>query len=199
MTVVTCRDPLPAEVLVDYSLGELDAGQEGAVEEHVFSCETCSRALEAIVLLGTGVVTCVETGQASAAVTTALVDHAIGRGARVRQYRLSPGDIVACTAAPDDAFVAIRLAGPLEGLASLALDVEFQDLTTGARQARHLEDVAVDAVSREVVLLFAGDTVRAYPRSRWTVHARGRAGVELTELGPYTLDHTPWEQLGASQ
>jgi hypothetical protein len=198
MTTDTCAEPLPAEVLVDYSLGELGDGQEESVEEHLFSCERCSRALEAIVELGAGVATCVADGQVAVAVTDALVEQAIGRGAHVRQYRLSPGDTVACTAGPDDTFVAIRLAGPLQDLDDLALDVQLHDLTTGDRQARHMEDVTVDAVSQEVVLLVPGNIVRGYPRSRWTLHARARKGGDLIELGPYTLDHTPWDQRPSS-
>ena len=46
----------------------------------------------------------------------------------------------------------------------------------------------------QLVLLMPGDVVRAYPRSCWTMQARGHRGGDAVALGPYALDHTPWEQ-----
>ena len=194
MTSQTCAAPLASDVLVDYSLGELEAAVEGAVEDHLFSCEHCSRALEAVVQVGRGTAALVADGAVSAAVTATVVQQLIARGAQVRQYRLAPGDTVACTAAPDDAFVAVRLGGPLAGLDDVTLDVDFHDLAPGERHVATVADVPVDVSAQELVLLMPGDVVRAYPRSRWTMQARGHRGGDPVALGPYALDHTPWEQ-----
>src|SRR5690606_6065829 len=116
-------------------------------------------------------------------------------GARIREYRLEPGESVACTAAPDDSFVVIRLAGPFEGMGDITLDVQTHDLSSGARRSQHVEGVPVDARAREIVLLFPGSVVRGYPRSRCTLEARSTGSGQPARFGPYTLDHTPWEQL----
>ncbi|MGE0042920.1 MAG: anti-sigma factor [Vicinamibacterales bacterium] len=195
MTPAACATPLPAEDLVDYMLGELGQEREQEVEAHLMACGRCSAELESLVRLGARVAALVGAGGTQAAVSGAMVDRAEAQGAVVRQYRLAPGETVACTAGPDDTYVAIRLGVPVDGVAALAIDVAFEDLDGGARQVHRTEDVPVDGLSREVVLLFPGDVVRAYPRSRWTMAAEGRRGDEDVRLGPYTLEHTPWERL----
>jgi hypothetical protein len=191
----TCVQPLPIADLIDYSLGELEPPQESAVEEHLFSCETCTRALEAVVRLGTDIARAVSTGQTIAPVSEALVRRAAARGAQIRQYNLAPGDAVACTAAPGDTFVTLRLSVPLDGVSGVAVETAFEDLASGQRSSHRLDDVPVDAIARQVVLLFPGRTIRAYPRSRWTMHLDAVKDGTDVRLGPYMLDHTPWEQL----
>ncbi len=195
MSHAACTDALPTADLVDYSLGELDTAREEAVEEHLFGCEACSRALDAIVSIGAGIFSTIAEGRARVAATGALLDRAAARGATIRHYRLRPGETVACTAAPDDTYVAVRLAGVHEGLAEMALQVEFEDLGSGERGVRRIDGMPVDAATGELVLLLPGGLVRAYPRSRWIMRASATHGATAVELGPYTLDHTPWEDL----
>jgi hypothetical protein len=187
-----CWQPLPIADLVDYALGELDGPAESAVDEHLFACDDCTRALESIVQLGADVGRAVAQGRTAAPVSDALVRRATGRGVRIREYRLAPGETVPCTAAPDDTFVAIRLAGPFADGAGLTIETEFEDLTSGQRETYRAEDVPADVTAGGVVLLFPGDTVRAYPRSRWTMYVSGVDAGPGSRLGPYTLDHTPW-------
>lgn len=189
-----CATPVPLDQLVDYGLGELTPAVEEAVETHLFVCEPCARRLETVMAMGHGIRALGHAGGATATVHADLVAHAATAG-RVRQYRLEPGETVACTAGPDDTYVAIRLAGPLGDISGVDLDVAFEDLDTGARHARRVEDVPVDAVAHEVVLLFPGETVRGYPRSRWTLEARGRRQGTEVRFGPWVLDHTPWDRL----
>lgn len=189
--------PLPLESLIAYAVGELPDGDAGSCEEHLFACQRCARRLDTMMRLGNGIADGVRDGRVSAAVTGTLVAQATRHGAHVREYRLQPGETIACTAGPDDSFVAIRLAAPAAG-AEVTLDVEFHDLTTGARLARRIDGVPVDARTAEVVLLFPGEVVRGYPRSRWTLVGGCIRDGQTVQLGPYVLDHTPWEQLHPS-
>jgi hypothetical protein len=192
---LACTSPLPIDQLVDYELGELPAAAEEAFEAHLFECDACARRLDAVVSLGQRIRRLGQEGQATVAVSEDVLARAAAAGARVRQYRLEPGASVACTAGPDDTYVAIRLAVPLDDVLGVDLEVAFHDLDTGERHSRRVEDVPVDAGAHEVVLLFPGDVVRAYPRSRWTIEARARRRDAGVSLGPYVLDHTPWERL----
>jgi hypothetical protein len=185
-----CRAPLPIEQLVDYAAGELSEADETTLEEHLFACEPCARALERVMRLGAGIGRCVREGRIATPATDDLVRHLSAAGARIREYRLAPGDTVPCTAAPDDTFVAVRLAVPIPEVTSLSMDVDFHDLATGAREAQHTEDVPIDRTSGEVVMLFPGELIRTYPRSRWTMHMTPAEGSAA--LGPYVLDHLPW-------
>lgn len=191
-----CADPIALEELVAYHLGELEAAREAEVEEHYFGCDACAARLEAIVQLGAGVAEVVRRGAISASVTSDLVERGIEEGLQIRSYRVAPGERVACTAAPDDDFVAIRLGLDEAGAAdSIDVDVEWTSLDVGTTEDRHIPEVTLDPDAKEIVLLFSGPEVRTYPRSRWRMEAVLRAPGSERRVGPYTLEHTPWEQL----
>lgn len=198
MTSVPASHPLPAEDLIGYAIRELEEPRRAAVEEHLFECEACSRALDAVVRLGAGIAACIAEARVGAPVTVDLLRRVVSTGGRVREYRVSPGQTVACTAGPDDRFLAIRLGGVAEGMMGLTLDIELHALGTGQRHVRYVEDVPVDAASREIVLLMPGELMRAYPRSRWTLAASGVKAGEPVRFEPYVFDHTPWEELQPS-
>jgi len=65
-------------------------------------------------------------------------------------------------------------------------------LDTGETAQQRIADVVVDAESGDVVYLFAGDYVRAIPRSQWVMHVRVHGPRGERTLGPYTMQHTPW-------
>lgn len=190
----SCAQPLSLTDLIDYSLAELDAARESAVEEHFFACESCARTLEWVAQLGPAIVRALADMRVPVPVSAALVGSARSHGATVREYRLAQGETAHCTAEPDDTFIALHLAGPLEGVSSVGLEIAFDDLASGAHAVQRLDDVPVDAATGEVVLLLAGDAVRAYPRSRWVFHATAAGSTSASALGPYFLDHTPWDE-----
>jgi hypothetical protein len=192
MTAMRCENPLVLADVIDYAIGELSGGRQDAFEAHLFECEPCSRLLDSTVRLGTAIAGAFGGGHIAVAATADLVNQANQQGARIREYRVTPGEAAACTIAPDESAVAIRLAGIPPGVNTVDIDVAFDDLDSGHAAARRFDDVPVDGAAREVVLLTPGAMVRAYPRSRWTMtaHAEGTA-----DLGHYTLDHTPWDRL----
>jgi hypothetical protein len=190
-----CSSPVPLEDLVGWERGELEPAAADQVEEHFIGCEECSRRLETVVRLGAAISGLVRAGGFPVAVTGSLLDAVVRRGLRVRTYRLAPGDRVACTAGPEDDFVAVRLGMDAEAGDSVDLVADFVDIETGAHESRLTEDVVVDPVTAEVVYLYPGEAIRSLPRSRWSVTARVRGPKGERRLGPYTLDHTPWEQL----
>jgi hypothetical protein len=190
-----CPSPLALEELIAWERGELDPATEERIEEHVFSCAACSRDVEALHDLAAGIRGVVAAGAVPAAVTGDLVEGAEERGLRLRSYRLAPGESVACTAAPEDHFVVLRLGLDVDEDESVDVVADFTDLETGTRETRVNEDVVVDRGLREVVYLQPGAFVRSLPRSRWVVTARARGPEGERQLGPYTFDHTPWEQL----
>jgi hypothetical protein len=189
-----CSTPLPLQELLDWERGDLLAAEDTRVEEHLLGCGECAERLAEALRLGGEVARLVAQGRVSAAVTGDLVEAADRRGLRVRTYRLAPGEAVACTAAPEDGFVVVRLAVDARLGEAVDLLSEVRDLTTGATSSRRIEDVPVDRSRGELVMLYSGDLVRSLPRTLWTLHAatRGPEGERLQ--GPYTLDHTPWSE-----
>lgn len=192
-----CAEPLSLGELLAYYLGELDDERQSGVEKHYFGCEACSRRLEAVARLALGVTAVVREGKVSSSVTSELVRRGVERGLRVRSYQLQAGEQVACTAAPSDDFVAIRLGLDADPASSVDVEVEWVALDTREVESRRVSDVCYDRQAGEIVLLFAGDQVRQFPKSRWTMDAVVRSPSGSRRVGPYTLNHTPWEQLGA--
>ncbi len=187
--------PLPLEELIAYHLGELDGEPAEAVEEHYFACGACARRLEAVGRLAAGIVEVVRRGEVTASVTSTLLARGVERGLRVRRYRVSPGEAVSCTAAPDDDFVAIVLGLGLREADAIDVAVSWVALDTGATEERAIEEVSVERDVGEVVLLFSGARIREAPRSRWEMYAVVHAAGQERRVGPYVLNHTPWEEL----
>lgn len=190
-----CNTPLELDELLAYRYGELDPVQSERVEQHYFSCDACSRRLAALERLSQGINQAVRGGMISATVTPSLLGRSRRDGLRVRSYRVGPGEEVACTAAPSDDFVAIHLTLDADASAAVDVAVDWTDLERDLHESRYVADVARDPESREVVLLFAARQVREFPRSQWRMRAIVRSTSGEQRIGPYTLNHTPWDQL----
>jgi hypothetical protein len=190
-----CNAPLPLEWLIDYGLGELAPPDEELMEQHLFECASCAARLELLERLRSKVAELVAGGLASAAVTGHVLERFAESGPPVRQYRIPPGGKVECTAAPEDAYVAIRLAADFQDFSDIRMNVDFLDIDSGNRSRSTVEDVPVDRNLNEIVLLFPGSVVRGYPRSLWKLEIHGRRERQEVPLGVFELDHTPWERL----
>jgi len=193
--------PLSTETLIAYWLGELPSTEADQVEQHYFACASCAGRLEGITRLGAGVAQVVQLGAVDASVTQEFIDNATAHGLTIREYHLDPGQTVRCTAAPSDDFVALHLAlSAIDVGAVDAVDVavEWTNADTGAREAHVVESVSFDRTRGEVVFLHSGERIRSLPKSDWQMQAilHGKAGD--TRVGPYMLNHTPWEQLSHS-
>jgi hypothetical protein len=196
VTAPACLAPLPLEELVAYERGDAAEAEE-RVEEHWFACARCAAALEAVAALGSEIAALVRSGGATASVPASLVARAEREGVRVRTYRLAPGEVVPCSAAPEDDYVAIRLAGEYGRAERVDVSLEATALAGGERQAQRLEDVPVDRSAGELVLLYPAAFIRGLPRSRVRYEVRGvGAGAASHLLGTYHLDHSPWEESG---
>lgn len=190
--------PLSTETLIAYWLGELSIAEADQVEQHYFACASCAGRLESITRLGAGVARVVQRGEVNASVTQKFIDHAVARGLSIRDYHLSPGHAIACTAAPLDDFVVLHLALTAVDFGAIdAVDVavEWTHADTGTRQEHVVKSVSLDRTLGEIVLLHSGERIRELPKSDWQMQAilHGRDGD--TRVGPYLLNHTPWEQL----
>jgi hypothetical protein len=195
MTHEACIAPLPLEELIAYQAGELDEATVSRLEEHFFGCAFCTRRIEEVVKLGAAIAEVMRRGLVSSSVTADLLERGVQRGLAVRSYALAAGEVVACTIAPHDDFVAIRLAIKVADDEDVDLDVNWTALASGETQDRSLRAVALDRKAQEIVLLFSGDMVRSVPRSRWTMQAVAHSAGGVRRVGPYTLEHTPWDQL----
>lgn len=184
---------IPLDELLAYRRGELASADEARVEEHLFSCDACARTLADVERLGAGIAALARGGGVAASATAGVLARLARDGARVRTYRLAPGEEVACTAAPDDDYVALRLAAP-QAPARIDVAREGEVVATGAREAWLAEDVLVDREAGEVVLLFPAAPIHALPASRWRIDLRAGPG-DAPLLGAYRLAHTPWEEL----
>ncbi len=176
-----------AEEWIDYNLGELPASREQELEEHLFVCPHCPARAETLQALGLGIARAVAGGKLGVAVTTPLLEHAAGKGSKVRIYEVPAGGMVQCTVAPQDEFVVARFKGPFGDRQGVRVEIQEHDHASGEIRKWHMEDVPVDPGRGEVVLFYPVDMLRIARRGTWT--------VSIPEVGVYTLDHTPWEQL----
>lgn len=190
-----CQTPVPMETLLAYHLGELKAPEEAQVEEHYFACPSCATRLEWLECLKEGVRDLVRSGMVTASVTASLLERGVREGLQVRRYRLGPGDQVACTASPTDDFVAIELELDVEPSSSIDIAVQTTFLGTGEQTSRTFQGLSVDRTEKELVLLFSGAAIRALPRTDWSMEAIVRHEGSERRVGPYRLEHTPWEEL----
>jgi hypothetical protein len=169
MTVIDCTAPLAFDRLVDYSAGDLAAFDERRVEAHY--CATVTREIARRIALD---------------------------GLALRRYALAPGQVVPCTAAPDDDFVLVELRGLAgSGPGGARVDVETRIFPSGAT-TNHTLLASLDPESRSILLLFPADAVRSFPRSRWTMRV-SLDGGPAAAAAPYVLDHTPWAELAGGE
>jgi hypothetical protein len=194
-----CEQLLSVEQLIAYDLGELSAQAVEQVELHYFSCAECSERLSGLLDLRDAIRTVTHRGGVTVSVPARFVDSARARGLKVRRYELGPEQQVACTIAPEDDFVAICLKLGEADVAKVDVAVEWTTLDTQAREQSLVENVLFDRAAGQIVLLFSGAQVRSFPKSQWRMEARLSAPAEtaapVRSIGPYTLNHTPWEQL----
>jgi hypothetical protein len=182
--IVTCAD---FPTLVDYWFGDLEPARQEAFEEHFFGCEHCTRRLEKLVQLGSGIRSAFRAGAVRAVIPHALRE-AMRRGRlRLREYQIAPGTSINCTIKAEDDFVIATLQAPLAGVQRVDL---VRDDGSGAPPAR-LEDVPFDAATGEVLLCPAPAALKK--RSAFTDRVRLISVDAAAEriLGEYTFVHSP--------
>lgn len=176
--------------LVDYLLGELAEEEAERLETHFFECAACAGKIASIELIGHAVADVARHAAVGANVNAAFLERAARDGLTMREYRIPAGETVACTAGPED-LVVVRLAADFGEASDLNLVVTFHDLDSGEVLAPVSRRVSPDRQLGEVILVFPGELVRGYPRSRWSLAVSGELPAGRAEFGSFVMDHTP--------
>lgn len=189
-TPARCGDPIGLETVTAYWLGELDAGAETAVESHYFGCAYCSAHVAAIARIAAGVRAGLRDGLVRAMITPPFLAFMKAQGMRIREYRLRPGGLVACTIRAEDDAVVGHMEADLDGVTRVDA-VERLDLGDGRVTRWRVEDVPFDAAAGEVMTLPSAAGLRTM--AAHTLHVELVAVGEGGErsLGAYTFAHTP--------
>lgn len=190
MTRERCARPIAFETLVAYWLGELREPAETAVEEHFFGCPTCARRLEELAALASGIRAAVREGAVRAVITPAFLEYMKRQGMRIREYRLAPGERVACTIRLDEDAVVGRMQAALAGVERIDV-LESTDLGDGVIRQSRVEDVPFDPEAGELIALPSAAALKRLPAHTFKIClvAMGEAGER--PLGEYTFSHTP--------
>lgn len=194
-----CPHPVPFEELVDYLAGALPSDREEAVEAHFFECAQCTERLDGVDGLASGIAALIHAGLTGGSVTSEVVDRAAHAGLKIRRYTIDAGGSVACTAAPEDDFVVVELNGKFEPGEKATVDVEMDNLHDGSQSGQSTLDATIDRERGAIVLMVPGDVVRAYPKSRFTMHVTTTRANEARRFGAYVMNHTPWQELESVQ
>ena len=185
-----CAKPIEFEALVAYWLGELPAAAEAPIEEHVFGCAYCTRRLEELAALAFGVRAAVRNGAVPAVITQPFLEYMKRQGMRIREYRLAPGERVACTLRADDDAVVSRLQVPLAGVKRVDA-LQSLDLGDGHMEQWRLQDVPFDPNINEVLSLPSAEALRKLPAHTFRVKLVAMEELGERPLGEYTFAHTP--------
>jgi hypothetical protein len=185
--VPRCAAPLSIGVLSDYWLGDIAPEGEAPIEEHLLGCGECGRRLEWVIGLAAATRALSRRGLLRVVVGDGFIGRLAGDGLRLRQYRVRPGESVACTVTPEDDVMVARLVAPFQPAARI--DLVFCDAS--GVEAWRLPDVAVDPARGELAFIEPIDALRELGVSalRIRIVAVGEIGDRV--LGEYTFNHTP--------
>jgi len=184
---VECRNPVAAEVLMDYWLGVLPAGHEDAVEQHLMMCDTCGGRLREAVALADGLRALARSASLQVVTSDAFVKHAAETGLRVREYAPPRGASVPCTVAADDDMLIARLAVDV----STASRVDLSWCDPRGVEHQRMANIPIIADAGSVICQQSITWAKASPTA--TMIARLLAVEESGEqrlLGEYTFHHT---------
>lgn len=189
-TDANCTDPVALETLVGYWLGELPDAAETRLEEHVFACAGCTQRLGELAALGSGVRAAVRDGAVQAVITGPLLDRMKRQGMRIREYRLAPGESVACTIRADDDAVVSRLQAPLAGVTRVDA-LQSLDLGDGRVRQWRVEDLPLHPGAGELLSLPPAAELRRMPAHTLRIRLVAVDEAGDRPLGDYTFVHTP--------
>lgn len=185
-----CAEPIAVEALVAWWLGESPEAAAGEVEAHLFGCASCTRRLEELVALASGIRAAVRHGAVQAVITQPLLAELKRQGMRIREYGLGPGERVACTLGAGDDAVVSRMRAPLAGVTRVDA-LQSIDTGDGRVQQWRLEDVPFDPAAGEVLSLPSAAALRALPAHTFRVRLVAVDEQGERPLGEYTFVHTP--------
>ncbi len=183
---MSCSRPIDAAVLSDYWFALLADSEEGAVEEHLLTCDECGQRLREVIAIAEGVRKLAREGSLLMIVTDAFVERAGEQGMRIRQYAPPAGGRVDCTVTAEDDLLIGRLAANL----SAARQIDLCICNAEGQEKIRLRDIPVHQAADSVVFQQPIGYAKAAPSE--TMIARLVAvdqfnGEQL--LGEYTFNH----------
>ena len=184
---MSCANPVDPNILSDYWLAELPEAEERLLEEHLFTCEDCTRQLQSIVQLSQGIRALAEQGNLPLIVTQDFLDRLTRQGFRTREYSVPAGGRVECTVTAQDDFLIGRMAANLR-------DVERLDLAmcepSGTERLR-LHDIPFRADSTEIILNYPVGPARISGPDLLVMKLLAVSKENERLIGEYTFNHTP--------
>ena len=185
---MSCASPIEAVLLADYWLADLRPAEESAIEEHLMGCETCSRELEHIVALASGIRKLARQGALKMVVTEEFLDRMAREGRRIRQYAPPSGGSVQCTVTSADHFLVSRLAADLRGVERL--DLVLCDAAGNERQ--RFADIPFRAApDASVFLNYPVHIARQEPAYTLIMKLMAVTPQGDRLMGEYSFHHTP--------
>lgn len=182
--MMTCKNPIDYGMLIAYWLGEVAEAE--AIEAHFFGCAHCSKRLEGLAALASGVRAAVKDGMVTMVVSESFVEAMAQASLSLREYRVEPGGGVNCTIRADEDAVISRVRAPLVGVTRL--DVAN---TVGGGPEMRIADVPFNAKTGEVLIMQSGARLKAMLAFvlRKRLIAVDKSGEK--EIGDYTFNHSP--------
>ena len=179
-----CDAPVSDDHLLDYWIHAIDGRDAERIEEHLFTCASCSARFHAMATLGVGLTALAQRGRISGIVSHALLNRLQRDGVHVRQYVLSPGERVPCAAFPDDDLVVIALRADFAGSEAVTVRLTAADNTV----VNEVRDVPVGAKDVELLWATPGESIRQIASARLRLTVRSQSS-QPTVLAEYELDH----------
>ncbi len=172
--------------LVDYWLGDLDAADEARME---YTLMGCIDDVQWVADHAAGIRMLVERGAMRAVVSETFLARAAARGLKVREY-VAPyrGGTIACTVAPDDDLLVVRLEAPLAGVRQLDL-LMLDNHGGGLERARA---IPFETASGSVLLASRAVDVRGRPTTTCCMQLLAVNGNGERRVGDYALHYRPW-------
>ena len=183
---MSCPTPIDAAVLSDYWFAFLSDSEEGAVEEHLLTCDECGQRLREVIAIAEGVRKIAREGSLLMVVTDAFVRSAAEQGMRSRQYAPPVGGRIDCTVTAEDDLLIGRLAANL----SAAKQIDLCICNAEGQEKIRLRDIPVHQGAGSVVFQQPIGYAKAAPSE--TMIARLVAVDEFNGeqlLGEYTFNH----------
>jgi hypothetical protein len=188
MTEPPCQSPVPLESLVDYWSGASTTGDAERIEDHVFSCDSCSRRLSNVASLARGIVRVSgRRGGVHTGATESMVARFATDGLHMRHYRAQPGERIACTVGADDDLLITYLRADLSNVERVDMVLRSQ-----GRLIERIEDAPVDATTGQVIYTLSGDVARTFPAMSIDVELISIDKNGERKLGTYRFEHTPF-------
>jgi hypothetical protein len=182
-----CRRPIPFEELIAYWLGEVTQEQEAILEKHLFGCPDCSKQLDELAAVSSGVRAAVQNGTVSMVISGPFVEAMKQAGMRLREYQVDPGGSVNCTIRADDDAVVSRLRAPLAGVKRL----DVVSTQSGGGPEGRLADVPFNAQAGEVLVIPPAAWLKTMPAFTMRMRLIAVGDAVESAIGDYTFLHSP--------